>query len=112
MSKIPITSDHPLGHLVPEGQTAYIAEGGDRITTGEVFNEDGSVMMVAKSLRMSASLASRAENAGHPDGFSGVVREAVAEWLERHTGGEAEAADAKAALAVLTRIVAGLDHAA
>ncbi len=110
MSKTPITSDHPLAHLVPAGQSAYVAEGTDRITVGQVYNEDGSVMMVTKSMRMPASLASRAENVGHPDGFSGVVREAVTEWLERHTGAEAETDDAKAALAVLTRVVARLEQ--
>jgi hypothetical protein len=40
------------------------ADGEDRITPGEVRNEDGSVMTVAEGLRMPASLASRADNVG------------------------------------------------
>ena len=110
VSKTPISADHPLSHLVPEGQSGYLAEGEDRITVREVDDEDGSVMIVTKSLRIPSSLASRTENAGHPEGFSGVMREAVAEWLERHSGAEAETADARAALAVLARVVARLEH--
>ena len=102
MSKTPITSDAPdLGHLVAAAA---------RVTVAEMRDPDGSVAMVTKSLRLPSALAARAENAGHPDGFSGVVREALTEWLARHSGAQAEADDARAALAVLARVVGNLEH--
>ncbi len=52
------------------------------------------------------------EAAGHPAGVSGVVREALTDWLARRAGRDNEVRDAREALAVLQRVISHLDSAA
>lgn len=68
--------------------------------------------MHVKSLRLPLRLVEATEAVDYPSGFSGLVRVALEEWLERHTGAEAELHDARRALDTLTRIVQRLDKAA
>lgn len=44
----------------------------------------GDVPMVVKSLRMPVELYEAVESLGHAHGFSGAVREALTEWVDRH----------------------------
>ena len=110
MSKTPIDHTHPeFGSMIPEGlTTALLVDGDDRpVPVGEGIVHDPVLgPMRAKAVRMPEDMIAAVDVIEHPEGFSGVVRAAVAEWLQRHTGAEAEADDAVAALAVLTRVVA------
>ncbi|WP_045747105.1 hypothetical protein [Actinoplanes rectilineatus] len=102
MSRTPISPDDPdLGHLA--GGT--ILGGEDRITVGHVYDDPEDVPMDVKTLRMPRRLVAAVEQQAHPEGFSGVVREAVAEWLERHGSPQAQADDAARALATLQRVL-------
>lgn len=112
MSKIPVTSGHPLAHLVPEGQTAHEVTGDDRPNVATMSDPSGEAPTVIKSLRLPPNLVDAAVAARHPDGFSGIVREALAEWLQRHTGAAATTNDARQALATLQRAIAVLGDTA
>ncbi|WP_250029008.1 hypothetical protein [Paractinoplanes maris] len=111
MSTIPFDHTDPdLGDLVPEGQTAVIVDGDDRVKVGVIHDpEDGPLQV--KAVRLPASMIAAAEAAGHPAGVSGVVREALADWLARHAGRANEVRDAQEALAVLQRVIGHLDAA-
>jgi hypothetical protein len=112
VSKTPIDHTDPdLGSLVPEGQTATIVDGDDRTTVRTVHDPDDGPLQV-KAVRLPASMIAAAEAAGHPAGVSGVVREALADWLGRHAGRANEVRDAREALAVLQRVISHLDSAA
>lgn len=114
MSKTPIDpADEDLGHLAAGGP-AYIVTGADRLVATAVYDDEAAAVeaMTVKSVRLPQALIRAAEQAGHPDGFSGVVREAVAEWLHTHAGGPAVADDARHALAVLQRALAALERSA
>jgi hypothetical protein len=114
VSKQKITRDDPdLGHLVPEGSDHItVLDGEDRIQVGAVYDPSGQAPTVIKSLRLPENVVEAIAASGHPDGFTGVVREALGEWFERHSGREAEAHDARAAIATLTRLVERLEAAA
>lgn len=75
---------------------ATILSGEDKPTIGTVFQsvEDATVV---KSLRLPGSLYDAAVRRGHPNGFSGVVREA----LEAHLKYVPEQDEVKHALAVI-----------
>jgi hypothetical protein len=104
-------NDPELGSLVPNGQTAIVVDGDDRVTVRTVHDpEDGPLQV--KAVRLPASMISAAESVGHPAGVSGVVREALADWLARHAGRDNEVRDAREALAVLQRVISHLDSAA
>jgi hypothetical protein len=109
MSRTAITPDDPeLGHLVPtDGRPVHVADGPDRVAVNPMPDYDADTPMRVKSLRLPAALLVATEAAGrtHPDGFSGVVREALTEWFERHQGAEAEVDDARRAVATLARLV-------
>ncbi len=96
----------------PEGYdiVAELAAGRARLMApGEVtFNlpdDPADVPMLVKSLRVPIGMYEAALAQQHPDGFSGVVREALGEWLARHGSPEQANADALAALATLQRFV-------
>lgn len=79
MSKTVITAEmvgDPHSPLI--GMT--LLEGDDRIRVGTVFDsvEDAEVV---KSLRLPKSMYEAARAKGHPQGFSGVVREALQQYL-------------------------------
>jgi hypothetical protein len=112
MSRIEITDEHPLSHLVPDGATAYELTGDDMPAVGAIIDPSGTAPTVVKSLRLPDSMVQAAAAANHPEGFSGVVREALTEWLERHTGTAAAQRDARQALATLQRVVDSLASAA
>lgn len=77
---------------------------------GQGINPD-QVPMQVKSVRVPVGLYVRAEAVHHAEGFSGLLREALAEWLDRHEGRDAQVADAMAALKILERVVAHLESA-
>lgn len=109
MSRTPIPADDPdLRHLA--GPDAVIATGADRVTVDRVI--DGTNVTAVKSVRLPLPLITVSEAVRHPGGFSGVVREALEEWHERHGGTQAEAEDVARALAVLNRAAARLQAAA
>lgn len=107
MSKTQITRDDPdFGHLVPPGtDSVYLVDGEDRIEVGAVLDPSGQAPTVIKSLRLSQDIVDAIYAAGHPEGFTGIVREALAEWMERHQGQQSEIRDARQAVAVLNRLV-------
>jgi hypothetical protein len=111
MSKTEITADmvgDPDSPLI--GMT--LLEDEDRINVGAVYDPSGQAPTVIKSLRLPRDVVAAITASGHPDGFTGVVREALTEWFQRHSGREADAADARQALATLTRLVDRLSDAA
>lgn len=73
---------------------------------------DVGKMNVRINARIPMEMFDRIEAVNHPDGVSGVVREALTDWLDRHEGREAQAADAWAALEVLQRVLPNLLDAA
>ena len=78
------------------------------------FKDPGPVEdmpMILKSVRVTVGLFEAVDNVGHPEGFSGVVREALTEWLATHTGREAEVKEIKRAIEVLQRHAARLEAA-
>lgn len=65
------------------------------------------VPMRVKSLRLPIGLWTALEDAGHPDGVSGILREGAELWLAQHGTGRIDArAEAQHALATLARLVA------
>jgi hypothetical protein len=70
------------------------------------------VPMIVKTLRMPTGMVMDLEATNHPDGLSGAIREAVAEWLDRHTGAVSEVSEIRHALAVLSRHAAKLEDVA
>lgn len=109
MSRTPIRPDDPdLGHLAG----VIIATGEDRIVVNRVTGGPEGPTSI-KSVRLPDSMIAAAEAANHAGGFSGVLREALNEWLDRHTGSPAiEISEARRALDVLQRIVGHLGAAA
>lgn len=108
--KAPI--DPEFGTLLPEGTTGHLATGDDQPRiAGGIVEVDG-VPMRARSVRMSEDMIADLDTREHPGGFSGIVREAVTEWLERHGGQQAEVDDARRAVATLARLVDRMTHAA
>jgi hypothetical protein len=104
---------------VPEGQTATVVDGDDRAAVRIVHDpEDGPLQV--KAVRLPVAMIAAAEAAGHPAGVSGcrgvgvsgIVREALSDWLARHAGHANEVRDAREALAVLQRVIGHLDSAA
>lgn len=59
-----------------------------------------SVPMALKSLRIPVRLYDELMEVKHPQGLSGLLREAAQEWLERHRAGTAEAEFQQAARVV------------
>lgn len=102
--------------MSPEEMHMYAVSGGDMGAAFEKWGKPGGptgrpvpkaadVPMKLNSIRLPLGMVEAIEAIGHPEGKSGVLREAVAEWLERHAGIEAETSDARQALNVLERIV-------
>ncbi|WP_430783551.1 hypothetical protein [Actinoplanes sp. G11-F43] len=110
MSRTPVSPDDAdLDHWRQGGTTsAVLVAGPDRVTVrSHVDPETGVRMTIKKSVRLPLDLVEAAENAGHPDGFSGVVREALDAWLRADNAVPAEElAKARGALAVLDRFLA------
>jgi predicted DNA-binding protein len=76
-----------------------ILSGEDRPTIRNVYEPDGKT--VTKSLRLPTELAVRADAVEHPNGFSGLVREALEAYLQPPAKDDAENA-----LRVLSQLVA------
>lgn len=60
---------------------AYTLTDEDRVVIAAVYDSREDLDMV-KSLRLPASLYRLAQKRNHPQGFSGVVRDALQEYLE------------------------------
>lgn len=69
--------------------------------------DPAEVPMLVRSLRIPVGLYQAAAAAEHPNGFSGVVRDALTAYLA-----EPQADDVRHAMTVLARAVARLDDAA
>lgn len=108
MSRTPISPDDPLlGHLTEGGAAdLVIADGDDRVRAANVYDTADDMPKEVKSVRLPAFMVRAAENVGHPDGFSGVVREALDAWLRADNAVPAdELAQARAALVTLDRFL-------
>jgi hypothetical protein len=110
MSKTKITADLVGADSPLVGNT--LLEGEDRVTVGSVVDPTGESPTVLKSLRLPQDLVEAIADSGHPDGFTGVVREALIEWQQRHQGRPAEITDARHAVATLARLVERLESVA
>jgi hypothetical protein len=90
---------------VARGETALtgavILSGSDRPRIGTVY-DNASDAEVVKSLRLPTSLYNAAQQKQHPQGFSGVVRDALRAYLEEPSGEDVQHA--------LTVIRAALEH--
>lgn len=106
MSRETIEENDPdLAHFAG----GIIVTGDDRPQLKRYDSPDDMPMMV-KSVRVTIGLFEAVEKIGHPDGFSGVVREALAEYLEKHTGTQTQISEAEAAIAVIIRTIRSLSE--
>lgn len=98
MSKTTITADM-LDDKNSPLLGAVILDGDDRPQVSTVY-ENVEDAQTVKSLRLPTALYNKAVAAQHPNGFSGVVRDALAAYLD-----EPGEADVQHALEVITRAV-------
>jgi len=88
MSRVPISPDDPaLGHLTEGGSVPVsVADGADAIRVRAVYESPEDAPRVIRSVRLPAYMVAGAEALGHPDGVSGVLRDALDAWLRRDAG--------------------------
>jgi hypothetical protein len=107
VSRFPVSPDDPdLGHLTEGGSvTVSVVDGADGVRARAVYESAEDAPRVVKSVRVPEHMLAAAEAVGHPDGFSGVVREALDAWLRRDEAVD-EVAAVRQALATVSGFVA------
>lgn len=110
-----MSDDEARAHLLAGGSLTDPGVIGDRkIVRGfapptRPLPKPEDMPMRLDSVRLPLGMVTAMEDVGHPGGLSAVIREAVAEWLAKHQGLDAEIRDARQALDVLSGIVARIE---